>query len=510
MYYSKIKWPLFFFFFITVCPFTLAAQTTQPDPDEKQKIGFFKKIMLELFYQPPLKREIKTILKKKQTVERLEGLESFLNRMEKLESPEKARMLRETPCSYYTFLGLYWKYINPNSSKAHEYFSIALNIRKENIKLSEKDKHILEKISEWLKKFGIGGNSIAFKSPITGINLWVEKEVDRAQGVLLEEINRLKSESANLSNSIKQLNQQQLVRTIERDSLLELARNYKVTLSGFTMKNYEQAIKEINNFMEENKGVDLSNVVEQLPCGAVIRIKEDAASNPQSPVIDLSEFDLGKYCEYSIRDVARNIITTTLKLIQFQEKFEIVPEEYRSNVKIIVRLKGNADGNKIKRVNGISKLLYKGSPIPPTSYFSHNTQSKKEVSFVQNTPIYDDDLGFLRAFCAYQEIDLILKPFKEAQIQVEYLYESEVHEEKGEAFRGVEIDMQIHNLFNHLLDRIKNLNREIKILEDEINKKSVDLVKIDKELKKKNQELQEQEERIKRISDTINTNINQN
>jgi hypothetical protein len=487
----------------------LQAQAPDPDPDAKQKIGLLKRILLDIFYQPPLKKEIKAILKKKQTAERLDGLEDFLKRMESGEPPEKQKMLLETPCSYYTFMGLYWCFINNDSTKAYENFAIAANIRKEQIKLSEKDKHLLEKISAWLKKYGIAGVNINFKAPITGINRWAERYVRENKEALERLLKAMEQRSNRLSKEIEQLSAQQNTKIIERDSLLGLVRNKSITLSGVTLENYQQALKEIRNFLKQNEHIDLSNITEQLPSGATIHIREESPSAPQRPIIELKEYELNKHCDYNIRAGAQEIIRTILELMQFSAQFEVVPDDYKSQVKIVVRIKGNADGNKIARDKfGKSTMKYKGEPIPLTSYFCYNTGDSIRVAFSNNTLVNDEDLGFLRAYCAYLEIEKVLQPFRHEHVQIEYRFESEVHPNKGEAYRGVEIDMQVMNLFTHLLDRIKVLNREIKMLETQINKKNAEYAQLEKEIQKKQRELEEQEKRIKTISDTINRNLN--
>jgi hypothetical protein len=500
----KALWATILLFFLQVMP--LNAQVAEPG--EKEKMGFLRKILMDVFYQPPLKKQVKAILKKKQTSERLDALEAFLKEMETGESEIKQQMLLETPCSYYTFLGLYWKFINPNESKAFEAFSIAVNIRRETIKLSEKDKYILERITTWLKKFGIAGHPFNLKSPITSLTKWVEKDVNNRTENAQSELNKLKHRASQLVKEITELSSKQLSVTIERDSLVALAKNYEVTLSGFTMDNYKQALKEVQAFMKQNAGADLTNITEQLPSGAIIRIREDSPSKSQRPVFGLKEYDLGKYCEYDIRESSRAMITTTLELIRFKEKFETVPEEYKQQIKIQVRIKGNADGNKIALVKGISTMKYKGPFISETSYFSYNSKAHKRVSFSDGTPIYDDDLGFLRAYCAYSEIEQVLTPFRQAHIQIEYIFESEVYEEKGEAYRGVEVDFQVHGLFNHLLDRIKILNRDIRLLQDQIDKKQGELTQIEKEIKKKSLQLEEEQKRITSLSNSINQNLN--
>src|SRR5262245_9822886 len=79
-------------------PDTVRAQLVEAD-----QIAFLRKVSMELFYRSELRAEIKKIFKSNTPYTQIKN---FVDRMENGEPPEKLRIYRETPCSYYTFLGL--------------------------------------------------------------------------------------------------------------------------------------------------------------------------------------------------------------------------------------------------------------------------------------------------------------------------------------------------------------------------------------------------------------------
>lgn len=467
----------------------------QKPNDDKHQISFLKRVLLEIFHRPRLRSEIKKIFKAPDKGSVITEAGNFIQYIEDGESDEKEKILQETPCAYYTFLGLYWTYIRKNPEKAYINFAVANSIWSESDVLNPKDGYLMEKIIKWMNKYQVNNNFTP--NTIRTVMDWMNEKngeyISNEQVTLKEmedEITKTRSEWEALIN--KKIGMETTKKEFEGKS-----KNRTFKLAGITTENYKRAIDELDKFIQTG-GADEFNTTYELLDNVVIQITEEVPTKVSPYDIEVHGYRLGQHCDYSIQESSVQIVRRLLHLTDFKNRYKEIPVEYRENIRIEVSLTGKADGYPFRKEKGVSVAKYKGENISEEFYSRSESLHKKAV-FTNSTPIDNEELAFLRAYCAYQSIKKLLEEFDVPEENVKYVFETDINAKKGSKFRGVDTDIQIFNFYDYYLDQIKELSEEIANLEKEINGKNAKLTELKRKIETKRDAVRRRQETIKKM-----------
>jgi hypothetical protein len=449
--------------------------------NKNEDLSFFKKVMFELFYQKPLRHFLKTSFKNPNNAD----LSDFIKDMENGEPVPKKTILKETPYSWYIFLGFWYECYKKNISKAIIYKNIANTFRSENA-LSKRDQFLSSKIVKFYNKYKPCNTSISLKSR-DSLYSFIENEIFHYNIKFINEMDSLNKEYDNLVSEIDSLTNRLNIINNDIDSLQNLVLNKKIKIEKLSSQNYEQALSEVNKMKEKGVQNLSGNITKGLSGGAILNISDDISTDPIKPEIIAQGYELNKYCTPKIIDFIDDVIISALSYIDFQSKYNDInlPQNYRDSVKINLVLTGKADGNKISRTGGISNLKYSGDDTELCLYYSYYTKSEKNKIFINGDPIDDDDLAFLRSYCAYKEAKRILELKKFPTSNLNTKFYAIVYTDTGSIYRGVDIKCEIENLFTFNINKINLLKNESKNIESKIAKNEEDKTEIENIIKDK-------------------------
>lgn len=483
------------FVLLLVLTLTVNSINAQGPRDDKHQISFLKKILLEIFHRPKLRSEIKKIFKSPDKGDVIAEVGNFIRFIEESESDEKEKILRETPCAYYTFLGLYWTYIRKNPEKAYINFAVANSIWTESEQLDPKDGHLMEKIVNWMNKYQVS-NSFTPNTIRTLMDWVTEKNneyLDSEQieiATLEDKINKIRHEWDALLK--KKSGLEKTKKEFEGKS-----KNRTFRLSGITTANYKKAIEELDKFILSG-GTEEFNTTYELLDSVVIQITEEVPTKVSPSDIEVQGYRLGQHCDYSIQESSVQVVRRLLDLTDFKNRYDEIPVEYRQNIRIEVSLRGRADGYPFRKERGTSVAKYKGEDISE-EFYSRSTSRHVKAVFSNGTSIDNEELAFLRAYCAYQSIKKLMDEFKVPEENVQYKFETEITTKKGSKFRGVDTNIQIFNFYDYYLDQIKKLSEEITRLEKEISASNSKLSELNRQIDAKKEAVKRRQETIKNL-----------
>lgn len=461
---------------------------------QTEKMRFYQKIMYEIFYHKPLRKQIKKSFKNNDDI----NLSKFIRKNMEGETPDKITALEETPFSMYMFLGFWYGCYKNNKDMEAKYFGVAYEYEHNNA-LSAPDRFLSEKIIKFYNRYNPCNSGYQI-TKLTDLRNLAKDKYQKAEHDLINNNKNYKEDSKKLQHEIKILYNESEVIINEIDSLKQLVKNKKITITGLTTTNYKKALQEAELFKQ--KGLNLpGTITKNLYGGAKLIAKDEVSTAPLEPAIVESGFKLGVFCSEKIKTSTEKIIKSVLKIVEFKEKYELVPSDYTDSVKITLKLTGKADGYRISKTNGISNMKYKeNTPIYGTFTSSWEGKWKNKIkskTFRNGTPINDDDLAFLRCLCSYNQAKKVLSQsfsFPEDNLKTEYT--AKVFKNKGEQFRGVDIIIEINNLFAYNIEKIRIAQEKLKIIKEKIKEKEKEKKKIDDKIEENNHKLKARRKEI--------------
>ncbi len=217
-----------------------------------------------------------------------------------------------------------------------------------------------------------------------------------------------------------------------------------------SLQNYQKVIRQLENLVPSNDPVWSSEPIAGTNDGIRL-VRSNTETDPTfSP--NLTSYRLGDHCSGEIQRAAEAITEAVLN----QQYAALRNPDAANDIRITLKIRGKADGTPLRNC-----LIYYGEPIQETYYrVLYGYVEKKEAIRVElangECKIDNEMLAFLRAYCAYQQILDVLEAKKLSQFFVEegrnrgvVEFQTEVFEEKGKEFRGVDIQIGINGLYQH-------------------------------------------------------------
>lgn len=424
------------------------------------------------------------------------------------------KMYVKTPVMYFTSEALYWEETG-DSIKALKNYGIAHYLMQNGFHTSE-DKKLMKKMGD------------LDKQNLTGINdfgnyqKWLKNKLGIYETVFEE---RMEGEDDNIAESRTEINQLELEIQQNRDAIadiksqmesiqgeiesIDVPREQTLEVKLMDMRqDSEETLKEISKTIREvkKKGVanNLASNEDEIIIGdseAVVRFKFGKRKMNSNLRPDVKGYQLGKHCTDDIIDLTNDLMAILLA------RLEEVPTEKRQEIEVQLQITGNADWRGGENQLGIG---YTASDLIDEEYQDlEGTTKNFYLQPGESKNITNEELAFLRAFCAWQNIKSILldKGISPANIQVYFTAiawpKSAIVELNGTVGepdkRGIDISMTINNLYKHYLDKIKDLEDELEILKEEITKKEANIEDIRKRIEALEKEIADAEARKQQL-----------
>ncbi|MBC7777666.1 MAG: hypothetical protein H7246_19685 [Phycisphaerae bacterium] len=452
---------------------------TQSLPDSltfvpQPEASFFKAFFVDLTSGPVYRKEKRAIRKFLRDADD-EKLEAYIHRLE-VDGEDKEIMLRNFPFVYYVLLNSWYRCANQkhyNKDLAYRYGSIAAEYGRQNT-FSEDDAVLVRKVTKFAKKY----ESVCLpygkiKKPRELVVFMAEerhkyilekttavKEVGEDSEKIRVKLEPLEKKSLQLAKEIADL-EKQLIST-------------KSEIRGLSMQNYEDALKDIDALIKKNeisRGSGNVTLDTTLAGGARFINSSEITSDTISSTIYNTGYKKGVFCSPEIRSATNKIVSTIFKIADFQKKTERVSPDYLKKIQFNVTITGKADGDKVKRRNGVCTLKNNdSSPITGEYYTGGDIEFRNpiKVNIAPGGPICDEELAFLRAHCAYSELKIILPEFGIPASNINPKIIVRVYDEIGPEYRGIDLEFNVDKLFVHLRNEIDKKYAEKQIVDEKI------------------------------------------
>lgn len=452
------------------------SQTSNTDPLKDEDLTFFEEFVFDVI--PPAgvrsqKKNIKRLFKGDK-----EKLHKYVSEIEKEENRERRKALRDSPFMVYLFLGLYYECENPNPEKSMLYYSVAHEWVTKHSGLSDAEIYLTKRFIKNQRKHDktcLKGTQFAGAKQIKQlVKARAEQYLeDSDYSDVAKRTEEMRKKIAEINRIIESLEEENIRIEREVDSLINMKEAKQVEIQGLTKDNYERALKDLQEFKNRGKGTIAPNVTEGLSGGARVVYRDGVATDVVA--VENTGTSLGDYCSNQIKESTKKIVEAMLEFIDFEIRRQNLLEDQKNSLVVKLSLTGKSDGHRVVRSNGICMLKYKGETIN-TKYFSINDQKEKTITIRDGDPICDEELAFLRAYCADQQIRNYFRgKIRNENIVTEYV--AKVHNEKGDVYRGVDINIDIENLFKYKtleIEQRRFRQREIEVeIENKKKEKSV-------------------------------------
>jgi hypothetical protein len=171
----------------------------------------------------------------------------------------------------------------------------------------------------------------------------------------------------------------------------------------------------------------------------------------------LRAYRIGDYCSDEIVETAESVMDLLL------EQIDHVPFSYRPKIKVKLDVTGYADWRSAGRYKTIGVRVTPKENIDEFYMTKDSLRMPFSVAKGERRSITNEQLAFMRGYCAYETANSILR--ENNILQVEKRFSAieqdppETEEEKtGDLFRGVDVFFVVENAFGYLLERNDELS----------------------------------------------------
>lgn len=485
--------------------------TPPPDAEagKRKKYGFFT-WLVSLLAPNKVERSFKRAMK----AGNLLALETILEAKGEEGDKLKQKMLKTSPVTFYMAQAIIYEE-KEDTLNALINYKIAYELGKAN--RSKRDQKLIDKILKRNDK----------KKVILGLNearnyqTWLKQKFFRYQSYYEDdieladtEIDRLENEIEAIEETIKEDRQkitdieqaiqndnQDVAAIQEKIKALDKNRQQKVEIKLSSTKKSKETMAKIEQYIQQ---LEQSGVVDKTPPpkyfdNAVVEFKFAKRKTAASLEPTASGYDLGKYCTDDIQETARSIMDVLLRPVND------VPKDRRDELKIKLKIVGNSDW--IGARSGQPLSIWYDCEADVFQEYTNNDGDTKTFRLTagERIRITNEELAFLRAYCAYNIIIDILR--SKGVFNYEVQFQAIEHEipadidpkdrEAGRKYRGIDIDMTVENLYKHYIDTIKQLEADIRQIRRKTAQRRDEIMEIEERIEQKQATIQERRDAIK-------------
>ena len=325
--------------------------------------------------------------------------------------------------------------------------------------LSKKDAMLMEEIGNFLaeqtkenKYKGRRGYKVWLFEQCERLETCFGNEIKKTQvqlNALQQKYDDVVAQIQQLLSTLKGLEGQILALDKQIESFSEEQRVAEMQLNA-SLQNYEEVIRQLDALIPTSDPVWSSEPIEGTNDGIRL-IRSNTETDPIfSP--NLSAYRLGDHCSGQIKKAAQSITEAILK----QQSATLRNPDAINDVRMTLKIRGKSDGNQIKKC-----LTYYGENISEKYYrvqYGYVEKNQIQRAELENgaCEVTNETLAFLRAYCAYQQILEVLEEKKLVHFFLEpgrnrgeVEFQAEVFTEKGDDYRGVDIEIVVNGLYEH-------------------------------------------------------------
>jgi len=325
---------------------------------------------------------------------------------------------------------------------------------------------------QWLKS-KLGFYEGQFNDEVAVVDTEIENYQDRIkeieEGIQADraEITALKEESDQIKEEINSID-------IFREQTVEVELKDMRKVSTNTLAEIRQVIAEGKTISDTAPSNEKEVLIDDSNAKVNFKFGKRRMNSNLRP--DIKGYKLGKHCTEEITEFTYGLMDILLN------KVEDVPDENLKDIGVKLYLTGNADW-----VGGDKQLgiRYTAEQKIDEQYKTKDGSTRDfYIEAGQTRNINNEDLAFLRAYCAYQTILDILKA-KGVQGNIEVYFTALTwpkppnvkanDRNAGKAYRGVDISITIENLYKHYIDKIKELEDRLVDIKEEIAQKETSI-----------------------------------
>lgn len=467
-----------------------------------------------------LKKEVRNMMKGRTSSGRVYGL---------LQQPDIAEInTKYQPLSHYILLG-HMGETHDEKGQVLLFYSIARLLYKPLSgppRISEIDDKVIQKMNRFAERKQRKSKIAKEIASAGSVFHWlIGKQKDYVE-ILQDQLTGKENEIQDLYDFIAEINQE----IVQEEKEIE-AINQKAALFQDSIKANRDTIRALDTYKKarvtasihnvnaatENDFVQIGPYINCLqkngspePCKAsipaivqaaraTINFELDNASNTGKLPLELKGASIGAYCDPKIVEATQNMVDVLTGALSNVPK----KNKYMDKIAISGVIKGSAD------YRGAGKLLsivFKASQ-DITETYTDKYGNIKTARFLESVGvrITNEQLAFLRAYCAYDLIKTKVSDLtnnmidlgndRKFNIEFEAIEQSVNDKQNADDFRGVDIKINIENLYNYVEEAIQTYMEENDRLMKEI--KQYELTKESHELKIKGLE----QERKKVLAD---------
>lgn len=413
----------------------------------------------------------------------------------------KMEMIQKNPVTYYMAQAMIFEE-KEDTVNALLNYSVAFELGKGN--RTKRDQALIDKIIKLNEQHNVIGGLNEAKNYQT----WLKSKLETHRAHYENDINQVDDRIISIKNEIENIEI-----SIEEDRAEIKTYQNGIQADRQRIKEIEEEIKKIDIKRTQTVEIQLGSVKKE-SAATLAKIealldqieREGIVDNQQSMAIDdatvefkfakrntassleptTTGYELGKYCTADIVNTTTGLMKILLKPV------DDVPNKKELEVKI--KIIGNADWQSSGKVLNI---WYVGEADIFQEYTNRKGETKTfKIAKGERRKITNEELAFLRAYCSFDIIKIMLEEKGVTDYLVKFQAIEHDKPEKttdnpdpGAAYRGVNIDMTIENLFKHYLDKIKEMEAQIETIKDGISE-------VEGRIKKIRTDITEKEERI--------------
>ncbi len=423
-----------------ICFLQISFGFSQSDTTSHRRVSWIQQIIFDIF-PTKVDKQFKKYMKSNSTSD----LRIFLN---SLSEEEKQKALLKTPATYNMLWALIYEKENQPDS-AYKYYSLVHSLDTSNV-LTKRDIHRLGKLQDNFSKM-IYDNKKQYREMFLQDSLVIE--------------NKIKEYSDEMDNLNQQLDS---LGRLPNSSVKE--KQLSVVLKD--LKKYKTAIQELQNM---RSGMRYSP--------EIVKVSDKGTSLDKEIETVIRGYKSGEFCNEEIKESAKKLL-----------EIELANAKQKKNVKIVsakIEITGHADGDCYGKEAG----KYKNDAKIEGKYFVNKVG--KKITLTKNSIFNNEQLAFLRAFCAYNVIKVLLAS-KQIDISECIFYATE-HKEISDTLRGITLKITIEKCFAEHYEVMQKRVAEI----DSCSERVADLQKkinLEREKKDKIRKIIEEAEGGKMIS----------
>jgi|GEM_PF-2794735 hypothetical protein len=428
----------------------------------------------------------------------------------------KQKILKQSPVTFYMAQAMIYEE-KGDTLNAMTNYKIAYELGKEN--RSKRDQQLIDGILKRNAKLKVVEGLNESKNYQT----WLKSKFFRMKSVFEDDIEvadievvKLEGEITELEQSIEQDENQIL--TIEssinqdnstisglenRIAALDKKRQQKIEIKLKSAgKETQETIKKIESYLDELErtgAVDEAAEPKYID-DATVEFKFAKRKTAASLEPTTTGYELGQYCTSDIEATANAIMNLLLRPV------DDVPQNKRDELKVKVKITGNSDwiGSRNGQPLGIQ---YTAETDLFEEYVNQEGEKKTfRLTAGETVNITNEELAFLRAYCAYNVIMTILneKNITDYNVQfqaIEHVLPEGIDEKDrtaGEDYRGVDIDMTVENLYKHYLDEIEEVETEIEAIKTRIRQQRREITRISDGIAEKESQIENRRQEIEK------------